>query len=84
MKAKGIFGLLKTTASEWSEDKCSRLAAALAYYTIFSLAPLLIIAIAVAGAVFGEEAARGQIVTQIQGMVGQTGAEAIQGMIQTT
>jgi membrane protein len=55
---KTILALLKETFAEWNNDKASRLAAALAYYTVFSLAPLLIIAIAIAGAVFGEEAAR--------------------------
>jgi membrane protein len=80
-KAKGLFGVFKQAAADWSEDKASRLAAALAYYTIFSIAPLLLIAIAVAGMVFGEEAARGQIVGQIQELIGPQGAEAIQGMI---
>nr|WP_228035677.1 YihY/virulence factor BrkB family protein [Oculatella sp. LEGE 06141] len=73
--------MLKETVTEWSEDNASRLAAALAYYTVFSLAPLLIIVIAVAGFFFGEEAARGQIVGQIQGLVGQDGAEIIQTAI---
>ncbi len=81
MKIQDIWELLKATFSEWSEDKASRLAAALAYYTVFSLAPLLIIAIAVAGMVFGQEAARGEIVAQIESVVGQQGAEAIQTMI---
>jgi membrane protein len=57
--------------------------AALAYYTIFSLAPLLIIAVAVAGLAFGMEAARGEIVREIQGLVGRDGARAIQDMIQS-
>lgn len=82
MKPKVIVGLLKETFEEWQEDKASRLAAALAYYTIFSLAPLVIIAIAIAGAVFGEEAARGEIERQIQGLVGSAGAEVIQTAIQ--
>lgn len=76
-----IWELFKETFDEWNEDKASRLAAALAYYTVFSIAPLLIIAIAVAGLVFGEEAARGQIVGQIQGLVGRNGAEAIETAI---
>ncbi|MFO7170672.1 MAG: YhjD/YihY/BrkB family envelope integrity protein, partial [Chloroflexota bacterium] len=67
--------LLKQTFNDWNEDKAPRLAAALAYYTAFSLAPLLVIAIAIAGLVFGEEAARGQIVGQIGGLVGPEGAE---------
>lgn len=77
-----IWQLLKQTFDEWSEDKASRLAAALAYYTIFSIAPLLVIVIAIAGLVFGEEAARGEIVAQIQGLVGRSGAEVIETAIQ--
>jgi membrane protein len=79
-----IFRLLKETITEWQNDKVPLLAAALAYYTVFSIAPLLIIAIAIAGAFFGEEAARGEIISQIQGLVGQQGAEAIQSMLQNT
>ncbi len=82
MKIKTVFALLKETVAEWNKDKASRLAAALAYYTIFSLSPLLIIAIAIAGAVFGEEAARGEIVSQIQGLVGKEGAVFIQAAIE--
>lgn len=74
--------LFKDTIAEWNEDNVPLLAAALAYYTIFSLAPLLIIAIAIVGAVFGEEAARGEIVRQIQGLVGVEGAKFIQSMVQ--
>ncbi|MEH2334273.1 YihY/virulence factor BrkB family protein [Nostoc sp.] len=82
MNLQAIWKLLQETFKEWSEDKASRLAAALAYYTIFSIAPLLIIVIAIAGVVFGEEAARGQIVAQIQGLVGKDGAQFIQTAIQ--
>src|ERR1041384_2476124 len=53
LKPKTIFSLLKTASSEWSKDNVPRMGAALAYYTIFSLAPLLVIAIAVAGLAFG-------------------------------
>jgi membrane protein len=82
MNPKVIVRLLKETVQEWQDDKASRLAAALAYYTVFSLAPLVIIAIAIAGAVFGEEAARGEIERQIQGLVGSAGAEVIETAIQ--
>ncbi|NJL79208.1 MAG: YihY/virulence factor BrkB family protein [Richelia sp. SL_2_1] len=82
MSLKQIWRLLKETFKEWNDDKASRLAAALSYYTIFSLAPLLIIAIAIAGAVFGDEAASGEIVRQIQGLVGRDGAEVIQTALQ--
>ncbi|MFB2934572.1 YihY/virulence factor BrkB family protein [Aerosakkonemataceae cyanobacterium BLCC-F154] len=77
-----IWQILRQTFDEWSEDKASRLAAALAYYTVFSIAPLLVIVIAIAGLIFGEEAARGEIVTQIQGLVGRSGAEVIETAIQ--
>jgi membrane protein len=82
MNFTAILELFKETFSEWSSDKASRLAAALAYYTIFSIAPLLIIVIAVVGAVYGEAAARGTIVQQIQGLVGEAGAELIETAIQ--
>lgn len=82
LSAGQVFDLLKTTWHEFGEDKVMRLSAAMAYYTIFSLAPLLVIVIAIAGIVFGEEAARGQIVGSIQGLIGQEGAEGIQAMIQ--
>jgi membrane protein len=82
MTPKVIFGLLKDTFAKWQEGKASKLAAALAYYTAFSLAPLLIIVIAIASLAFGQEAAQGDIVRQIQGLVGKQGAEAVQAMIQ--
>jgi membrane protein len=73
--------VLTATWAEWSEDRAPRLGAALAYYTAFSIAPLLVIAIAIAGLLLGEEAARGQIVAQIAGLVGPDSARAIQDMI---
>jgi membrane protein len=76
-----IVGLLKDTWNEWQEDKASRLAAALAYYTAFSIAPLLVIAIAIAAFVFGEQAAQGQIAAQLGTLVGKEAAEAIQSML---
>ena len=80
-RPEAFWGLIKTTASSWSEDKAPRLGAALAFYSTLSIAPLLLVAIAIAGAVFGEEAARGHLIGQIQGMVGKEGAEAIQEML---
>lgn len=84
MKLGSIWGLLKETVAEWQRDKVEQMAAALAYYTLFSIAPLLVIAVAVAGAVFGEEAARGEIVTQIQGLLGKAGAEVVQTALANT
>src|SRR5882724_8490313 len=77
------WGLVKRAARKWNADDCLTLGAALAYYTVFSRAPILVIAIAVAGAVFGQEAAKGEIVGQIRGLVGQDGAQAIQALIES-
>lgn len=81
MNVKSIIPLIKKTFSEWSEDKAARLAAALAYYTIFSIPPLLIIAIAIAGRVLGQEAAQNRIVAQFSSLIGADSAEALQTMI---
>lgn len=78
---KAVFTLLKDTYTEWSADKAPRLAAALAYYTIFSLAPLLIIAIAVSRLVFQQSSAQSQLLGQIQGVVGQEGTALIETML---
>lgn len=80
-KLKSLIALFKETLTQWLEHKAPRLAAALAYYMVFSLAPLLVIAIAIAGAIFGEDAARGEIVSQISGFVGQDAASVIEKAI---
>jgi membrane protein len=84
MKLRNVWSLLKETVEEWQRDKVDRMAAALAYYTLFSIAPLLVIAVAVAGAVFGQEAARGEVVAQIQGLLGKAGAEVVQTALANT
>jgi membrane protein len=81
MDVKSAFGLVKESFKEWQEDGALDLGAALAYYTIFSIAPMLLVVIAVAGWVWGREAVQGQLVGQMQGLLGTQGAEAIQGMI---
>lgn len=78
---RAIFELLRESARGWSRDNASLLAAALAYYTIFALAPLLVIAVAVAGIVLGDAAVEGQIETQIEGAVGTETAVVIQNLI---
>ncbi len=67
----------------WIDDGGPQLGAALAFYTMFAMAPLLLIAISVAGAVFGVDAARGQIVQEIQGVVGKEAARSIEAMIES-
>jgi membrane protein len=76
-----LWDLLRKTLTEWQEDKAPRLAAALAYYTAFSLAPILVIAIAVVGLVFDRQAAREQVVRQINSLAGPQGAELIDTML---
>ncbi len=79
---KTVCGLFERAFTEWRQDKASRLGAALAYYALFSLSPSLIIIIAVAGLLFGKQAAQGQVLAQIQGIVGPDIAGAIQGMLE--
>lgn len=76
-----MLGLLKETVSEFVADKAMRLSAALAYYSVFSLAPLLIIAISIAGAIFGDDAARGAIEYQLTDAIGRESAVAVQDML---
>ena len=83
MYFKQIWNLIRKSAIAWVDDYAPSMGAALAYYTLFSLAPLLIIAIAVAGLVFGQEAARGEIVAQIQDLIGREGAIAVQGLLKS-
>lgn len=73
--------LIKGAASAWVDDYAPSMGAALAFYTLFSIAPLLLIVISVAGLVFGEEAARGQIIGTIGGLIGPDGARTIQDLI---
>jgi membrane protein len=73
-----IWKFIEKVFNHWIEDKCPKLGAALSFYTIFSLSPLLVIAVSIAGFIFGEEAARGEIVYQIQDLVGKEGAMIVQ------
>lgn len=82
MNASTIWDLVKKTFSEWNEDKSPRLAAALAYYTLFSIAPLLVIAISLAGLVLQRDAVESQVLGQVSGLMGESGREAVEGMIQ--
>jgi membrane protein len=78
---KTAYDLIRQTIKEWSEDKVPRLGAALAYYTMFSLAPLLIIAIAIAGFVFGEEAARGRVTAELGSLINDDAASMVEDLI---
>jgi membrane protein len=80
-RLKSLGSILKETAAQWSDDDAARLAASLALYTLLSVAPLLVIAVSVAGMVFGAEAARGQISQQISTVVGPEAGKAIEGLV---
>jgi membrane protein len=73
--------LIKTTVENWVAHKDALQGAALAYYSIFSVGPLLVIAIAIAGLAFGQEAARGEVQDQLSGLLGQSGATAVNAML---
>jgi membrane protein len=76
-----VWSLLRETASRFSGHKASLLGAALAYYAVFSLGPLMVIAIAIAGFAFGDAAARGEVSAQLKNLLGDTGAQAVEAML---
>ncbi|MBK8001628.1 MAG: YihY/virulence factor BrkB family protein [Verrucomicrobia bacterium] len=78
---KSSYALMKQTVSEWIDLGVSRMGAALAFYTLFAVAPLFVIVLAVAGIWFGEEAARRELFGQVSGLVGSEGGEAIQALV---
>jgi uncharacterized BrkB/YihY/UPF0761 family membrane protein len=78
-----VWRLLRDTVEGFVEDDALSRGAAIAYYTLFSLAPILLIAIAIAGLAFGADAARGAIVEQLSGLMGGKSAEALQAMIES-
>jgi membrane protein len=78
---RGIWPLLVQTFEDWQEDKAARLAAALSFYTALSIAPLLVIVIAVTGFALGQEAARGEILGELQSVVGAESARTVNSMI---
>ena len=83
MNYKDVSDVLRTAAVGWVRDYAQSMGAALAFYTVFSIAPLLLIVISVTGLVFGEEVARGEIYSQLDGMLGRSGALAVQDLIES-
>jgi len=81
MRLRDAWDTLKETANDWLDDNASRLAAALAYYSLLSLAPLLVIAVAVAGVFFGPDAARGKVAGELGAVVGGQAAQGIQAVV---
>jgi membrane protein len=80
-RSKLVWSLIKETVTQWSDDEAARQAASLALYTLLSIAPMIVIAIAIAGAVFGDDAARGQISQQVGAVVGAEAGNAIQALV---
>ncbi len=81
LRLRDIVGLVREAASDWSDDNALRLSASLAFYTLLSLAPLLVVIVAVAAMAFGRKAAEGQLAWQIQGMLGMDQARAVETLI---
>jgi len=82
MRAPAVLPMLGTAMKAWWDDNAMRLGASLAYYTLFAIAPVLLVATAVAGMVFGAEAVRGEIVGQLEQLIGREGALAVQGLLE--
>ncbi|MVW71793.1 YihY/virulence factor BrkB family protein [Bordetella sp. 15P40C-2] len=82
MQVKPFFGLIKQAVNSWLDDYAPSMGAAIAFYTVFSLAPLVIIVIGIAGFFWGEEAVQGQLFAQVSSMVGVEGAKAVEGVVQ--
>ena len=82
MREPTILRLIGAAARAWWDDDCSRLGASLAYYTLFAIAPVLLVATAIAGMAFGAEAVRGEIVGQLHHLVGRDGALAVESLLE--
>ena len=82
MREPVVIRTVRGAARAWWADDCARLGASLAYYTLFAIAPILLVATAIAGAVFGPEAVRGEIVGQLDNLAGREGALAVQGLLE--
>ena len=81
VRIRDLASVLGSASAAWNNDNALRLSAALAYYAIFSMAPLLVLGISIAGLLFGEQAAHGQIAEQIREIAGDQPAQAIQGLL---
>jgi len=81
LSVSGVFGMVKEAVSDWIEDKATQQAAALTFYSVLSIAPLLVISLAVASLVFEEKAARTEMVDEMGGLIGSEGEEAVEAML---
>jgi len=83
MKLASLYSLCRQAVNAWVDDYATSMGAALAYYTLFSIAPLLLIVISIAGLVFGPDAARGHIFAELRDLMGEDGAAAAQALLQS-
>ncbi len=82
MRAPALLRMFRSALKAWWDDDAPRLGASLAYYTLFAIAPILLVATAIAGMVFGAEAVRGEIVGQLDHLIGREGARAVQSLLE--
>jgi membrane protein len=80
---RNLWNIIRATFSAWMDDYAPSMGAAIAYYTVFSLAPLLLLVIAIAGLIFGRDAVQGEIVNQVTALMGREGAVAIEGLLKS-
>jgi membrane protein len=81
LRVRSLFILARESVTAWLDHRAGSLGAALAYYTLFSIAPILVIAIAIAGYVFGSQLAESHLLAQMRGLLGDAGAAAVQGLL---
>src|SRR5213076_1952430 len=84
MRARDFASVLMESASAWMEDNALRLSAALAFYSVFSLAPLLVLAVSIAALIFSEQTVRNQISAQLEALAGPRAADALEALLATT
>ncbi len=82
LKLRGAWDLLSETFAEWDRDNAMQLAATLAFYTVFSFAPVLILLVAAASSIFGTDTAKAEVISQLQGVLGRSGARMVQTVLQ--
>jgi membrane protein len=83
LSPRTLWTLVRTSVASWIAHYAPSMGAAIAYYTVFSLAPLLLLVIAIAGLVFGRDVVQGEVLGQVQGMMGEEGAVAIKGLLES-
>jgi membrane protein len=84
MRVKALWGIVRQASEAWLDDRAPRIGAAIAFFTALSLAPILVIALVIAGLVYGEEAARGEVASQLAGLVGEEAATTVEGAVATS